>query len=190
MSNTLKTLGVAVGALLLTTTTTAKAEEQVVVLPPPPPPVNLTLQPEPANVTVITPAPSAEMSDETYRTMNRELMFGGVVLFGATYAAGAIAASQSDRDADQRLYVPLVGPWLDLADRGDCPIANQSCDNETTKKVLIIGDGVLQAVGALMILDAALFPRTVHRTTTTALDHVKPIRVGQGGRGLSFTGSF
>ncbi len=187
MSTSIKTLGVALGALLLASTT-ALADEQGA----PAARVNLTLQQDPDRVTIITPAAGGATSDETYQTMNSEVLVGGVVLFGASYGAAAIAASQSERDADRRLYVPLVGPWLDLADRGDCPIENQSCDDETTNKVLIIGDGVLQAAGALLILDAALFPRTVHRTSTTAtaLRHVKPIRVGDGGRGVALRGTF
>lgn len=187
MSASIKTVGVALGALLLTSTA-ALADEQRA----PAARVNLTLQQDPDRVTIITPPVAGSTSDETYQTMNSEVLVGGVVLLGASYGAAAIAASQSERDADKRLYVPLVGPWLDLADRGDCPIANQSCDDETTHKVLIIGDGVLQAAGALLLLDAALFPRTVHRTSTTAtaLRHVKPIRVGDDGRGVALSGTF
>jgi hypothetical protein len=86
--------------------------------------------------------------------------------------------------------VPLVGPWLDLADRGSCPIERQSCDNETTMKVLIIGDGVLQAAGAFMMLDAVLFPTTVHKSVPATAMRIKPIRVGDDGRGLAYRGKF
>jgi hypothetical protein len=138
--------------------------------------------------TVVVPAQST--TDETYTTMNTELLVSGAVLFGAGYGAGAIAASQSDRAGMDRLYVPLIGPWLALNDRGACPVTNNSCDNETTAKVLIVGDGIIQAAGAFMMLDAALFPKTVHRTIPEAALRVKPIRVGNDGRGLAYTGHF
>ncbi|HVV83201.1 MAG TPA: hypothetical protein VHE35_08975 [Kofleriaceae bacterium] len=141
------------------------------------------------HVTVVNPPAPAGTSDETYQEFNGPVFVSGAVLFGASWGAGAIAASQSDRKGDDRLYVPLVGPWLDLADRGDCPVAERSCDNETTEKVLIIGDGVLQAAGAVLMLDGALVPRTVHRTTP-AYARISPIHVGTDGHGFAWNGTF
>lgn len=138
--------------------------------------------------TVIVSQPAT--ADETYTTMNTEMFVTGAVLLGAGYGAGAIAASQSEREGMDRLYVPVVGPWLALNDRGSCPVERESCDNETTAKVLIIGDGIIQAAGAFLMLDAALFPKTVHRTIPAAAFNLKPIRVGQDGRGLAYTGRF
>jgi hypothetical protein len=183
-----KVLGASLAACLLASSN--------VVADPAPTPVVIHQTPagyaqrvdEPRRVTFVSQGPTY---DETYTTWNSSLFIGGAVLFGASYGAAVVAASRSDREADDRLYVPLLGPWLDLADRRDCDVEISSCDNETTLKVLIVTDGVLQAAGAFMMLDAILFP-TVHRssTTTAALEHVKPIRVGDGGRGLAVSGKF
>lgn len=130
-------------------------------------------------------------TDQTYTTWNSSLFVGGAVVFGAAYGAAVIGAANSETEADQRLYVPLLGPWLDLADRGDCNVENRACDDETTIKVLIVGDGILQAGGALMMVGSLLFPKTVtHSAPATAMQKVKPIRVGTGGRGLAYTGTF
>lgn len=138
----------------------------------------------------VTPAPNG-VTDQTYQTWNAPLFTGGVVLFGASYGGAVIAASQSDNEADDRLYVPVVGPWLDLADRGDCNIENDACDEQTTEKVLIVADGIFQAGGAALMIGSFLFPRTVHESAPiTAMRHVKPIRVGTGGRGFAFSTSF
>ena len=135
--------------------------------------------------------PAEGVADQTYQTWNAPLFTGGAVMFGASYGAAVLAASQSDNEADERLYVPLVGPWLDLADRSDCDIESSSCDDETTEKVLIVADGVFQAGGAALMIGSFLFPRTVHESAPlSAMRHVKPIRVGTSGRGFAFTGTF
>lgn len=187
----LQTLGVVLGSLTLLTSTALAGDKA------PDMPTSLSMTGAVAStqgtdtITVITP-PAPGPAEETYQTMNGELFVSGVVLFGAGYAAGAIAASQSDREGMDRLYVPLVGPWLALSDRGACPVQDADCDGETTAKVLIIGDGIVQAAGAFLMLDAVLFPKTVRRTIPATALRVKPIRVGSTGegRGLAYTGQF
>jgi hypothetical protein len=187
MKSRLKSLGVVLGAMAFAAGTVMADENPTSTQTP----AGFALAQDPGRTVIVTPPPPGGTTDVTYQTWNSNLFIGGAVLFGAAYGAAVVGASQSDRSADNRLYVPLLGPWLDLADRGDCPVEQQSCDNETTMKVLIIGDGILQAAGVFMMVDAALFPKTVHKTVpTTALRHVKPIRVGEGGRGLAWSGKF
>lgn len=90
---------------------------------------------------------------------NRALLHSGIWTLGLAYAPALIVATQSNRDADKRLYIPVAGPWLDLANRGRCP-TNETCNHETTNKVLIAADGVFQGIGALNIIGAFLFPET------------------------------
>lgn len=138
----------------------------------------------------VTPAPNG-VTDQTYQEWNAPLFTGGVVLFGAAYGGAVIAASQSDNEHDDRLYVPLIGPWLDLADRGDCDVQNESCDDETTTKVLLVADGIFQAGGAALMVGSFLFPKTVHESAPiTAMRHIKPVRVGTAGRGFAFSTTF
>lgn len=183
------TFGVALGASLLAFAGPALADEPTTAPAPAHTRVSLQLQQDPdAGYAVPVAAP---VQDETYTTMNTPLIASGIVLFGASYGGAAIAAATSDNEHDDRLWVPIAGPWLDLSERGDCNIQNEACDNQTTTKVLLVADGVLQAAGAAAVVVGALTPRTVHRTApVAAIEHVKPIRVGQDGHGLAFAGKF
>jgi len=124
---------------------------------------------------------------------SRALLGSGLATFGISYGAAAIVAGTSSLDADHRMFVPIAGPWMALSGRGECGAgAPRSCDAATTSKVLIITDGVFQAIGALMIVDAFLNPETV--TTTRASAEPPRIRVaptfGSNGYGLAAIGNF
>ena len=58
--------------------------------------------------------------------------------------------------------------------------------------MLIVGDGVLQAVGAIGIVAGILLPSHHHRssTTTTASIHFAPVSYGRGRPGLAAFGRF
>lgn len=185
------TLGVALGAALLALAPSlATADEPTTAPAPARARVSLQLQQDPDATTYAVPV-AAPVQDETYTTVNTPMIAGGLVLFGASYGGALVAASMSDNEHDNRLWVPIAGPWLDLSERGDCNIQNEACDNETSTKVLLVADGVLQAAGAVAVVGGVLFPRTVHRSAPiVAIQHVKPIRVGQGGRGLAFSTTF
>jgi hypothetical protein len=122
---------------------------------------------------------------------NGALIASGAFTFGIPYAASLVAATESSRPADNYLYAPIAGPWLDLANRGECP-PTSACGNETAYKALLIADGVLQGVGALQILSGFLFPET-HSVTTVADSSVHVRIVPQWGRegyGLKAVGTF
>jgi len=144
---------------------------------------------------VVVAAPPAETHSETVTQKggpSRIMLASGLVTFGVTYGAGAIVAATSPVSADQRMFVPLVGPWMDVFDRPGC---GNSCDMETTYKVLIVFDGIGQAIGALTIIDAFLNPEVHTETrTVTALStptiHVSPASLGAGGYGMLAAGTF
>jgi hypothetical protein len=139
-----------------------------------PPSQTVVVQPAPAPAVVgtatTTSAPVAsdpvqrETREEGY-VPNRYLLTTGLVLWGASYTGSIIVAAQSSNPADQHLYVPIVGPWIDLANRGGCPVGNASCDTETTNKVLLVADGVFQAIGTINVIWGFLRPE--HREVTT-----------------------
>ena len=91
---------------------------------------------------------------------NVPLLVTGLVLFGGSYGASAIVGAASDRKADDKLFIPVVGPWLDLHQR-DCD-ANP-CSHEGLNKALLIGDGVLQGVGALGMVLSLVIPQSTTR---------------------------
>jgi len=141
-------------------------QPSVIVNPPPPPPP----EPQPTTVAIVPGTPSQTEYEEVSDSYNAGMFAAGAVVFGATYGASVIVAASSDRDNDRgnrRLFVPLVGPWLALSDRGDCDITQSRCDSETTAKVLLVADGIFQAAGVIGMIDGLLQPTSHRRVVTT-----------------------
>jgi hypothetical protein len=171
----------------------AASAQTVQVQPAPAPaPVVVEQQPPPPAPTVVVP-PAREAVTETDTGPNALLM-SGLVGFGASYGAAVIVAASSDHQGDNRLYVPILGPWLDIADRGDCPVKNSACDNETTNKVLLVADGVIQGVSALAIVGGIVSAGSDHTTRTTTVSqrgvHFAPVSYGPASPGVAAFGSF
>ena len=61
-------------------------------------------------------------SHETVTTTgpNRELLHSGILALGVPYVASVVVAATSDRTEDKHLYIPVAGPWMDLANRSGC----------------------------------------------------------------------
>jgi hypothetical protein len=127
-------------------------------------------------------------SETRYRP-NWMLLSSGLIVFGGTYTASIIVAGTSDHPGDKRLYAPLVGPWLDIAER--CPIV---CNNETNRKVLLGFDGAFQGIGTLAIVGSFLFPsrrgRRFAEDTTAPTFRILPASLGRGAPGLTAVGTF
>jgi hypothetical protein len=149
--------------------------------------------------TVVAPAAGTQTNSETVTQKggpSRIMLASGIITFGVTYGAGAIVAATSPLSADQQMFVPIAGPWMDLFDRPDCGgSTGRSCNVETTYKVLIVADGIGQAIGALTVVEAFLNPE-VHTTThsVTASEkpsfRVTPASLGAGGYGMLAFGNF
>ena len=122
------------------------------------------------------------------RRPHRVLLTTGAVVLIGSYATSAIVAAKSDRRADEKLFLPVVGPWLDLK-RRDC--GTHPCDHETANKALLIGDGALQGFGALSVLLSLIIPEPRERpwyAVGSRSFHVMP-RFGQLS-GISAAGVF
>jgi hypothetical protein len=117
-----------------------------------------------ATTTTTSAAVPSETREEAYMP-NPYLLATGFVLWGVPYTSGLIVAAQSSNPADQHLYVPIAGPWIDLANRQSCPVGSNACNNETTNKVLLGVDGAFQAIGTIEVLWG--FLRHEHREVTT-----------------------
>ena len=150
-----------------------------------------------------SPAP-APVAVETTRTVyagpNPALMGTGLVLFGGPYVASVIVGATSGHVGDDKLYIPVAGPWLDYGERGGCPLGS-TCNAETGYKVLLAADGIAQGIGVIAILASLVVPetRTIHTYSTTgkadrsnALKptvHFTPASY-HGGAGLAAFGTF
>jgi hypothetical protein len=151
----------------------------IIVNPPPVAPVTYTTEPQ----------------YETYTdTWNAPLFTSGALVFLGSYGASVVVAATSEDDTidrgNDRLYVPVAGPWLALNERPDCPVERESCDMETTKKVLLVADGVLQAGGVVAMVAGLLSP-TEHRVIRRTPVVTRKVRVSPsagGSLGLSLTG--
>jgi hypothetical protein len=171
--------------------TTAPANTTTVVTPPPAPqqqPV-VVVNPDraPARTTIVEHDPEGT---EVYDQWNAPMFATGAVVFAGSYGASAIVASQSDHVGADRLYVPVVGPWLALNDWGDCPIEKPRCDQNTTDKVLLVADGVFQAAGLVTMVSSLLSP--THHTvygTHVAKDEAKT-RITPTHNGFAVVGRF
>jgi hypothetical protein len=148
-----------------------------------------------AGACVLSTAPAwAERESVSVTGPNRNLLHSGIFALGVPYVASVIVASTNDRSDDDKLYIPVAGPWMDLANRNACGNAGQpSCDAETAYKILLIGNGILQGVGALEIVGAFIFPET--RTVTAAKPEAprfrfSPYYAGTGNYGLSAFATF
>ena len=154
-------------------------------------------------VVVINPSPPAHKKTvqpaEDYETRtspwNAPVFTTGAIVFAGSYGGAVITAAASENDTidrgNDRLYIPLAGPWLALEDRHDCPrVPGERCDNETAKRGLLVLDGVLQAGGVITMLTGLFSPHehVVRRPVVSKRVRVSP-RVG-GHLGLSVVGSF
>lgn len=145
-----------------------------------------------AHETVVVES-SPPMVESSGTLPNRPLLRSGVFTLGASYLPALVVAIESDRPADDHLYAPVVGPWLDLGNRGDC---EGDCDGETVNKVLLVTDGVFQGIGALQILGSFIFPESRAAATIVGSDgtpvvsfRVMPTKISRGS-GLVAFGEF
>lgn len=167
------------------TTPDPPAPAPVIVSDEPPPATVYTAPPPPAPVVVTTPAYAhRDVALDTDYSPNKGLLVTGAFIFGSTYTASVIAAARSDREANKKLYVPLVGPWLDLNDRRD---GQPDSDTETTEKAFLVADGILQGIGTLQIVGSFVFPT---RTVEVEAAGVKVAPSVGAVNGLAASGSF
>lgn len=120
---------------------------------------------------------------------NRPLLITGAVLLGGAYGASAIVAATSNRLEDEKLYYPVVGPWMDLNER-DCN-ANP-CSTKTLDQVLLVGSGVVQGLGALSLVMSLVVPeKTTRRWYLIGNESLSVApQVGRYSTGLSAVGRF
>src|SRR5262249_24767721 len=96
---------------------------------------------------------------------NRLLLFSGAGVFAASYVPSFVVVAASDRDGDGWLYVPVLGPWGDLAARDGC--GPNSCGREALNKILLIASGAAQVVGVGGVVASFFVPESQTKITAT-----------------------
>jgi hypothetical protein len=147
-------------------------------LPPPKPPVDSTL-----------PTPGTRWA----------VLGTGLAVTGVSYGlvVGASYAWPNERNS-RELRVPIVGPWMAIANTG-CSKGDPDCSTVLLvfTAVLIGMDGVLQAGGLGMALEAAFLPTSTARAANTKsraknAPTIRPVPyvAGRDTLGLGVVGTF
>lgn len=115
------------------------------------------------------------------------LLGPGLAVFGGTYLASVVVAASSAHTGDKLLYIPLVGPWLDIGTR--CP---NGCSGDLGRKVLLGFDGVFQGIGAVAVLASFFIQdgRSYGGRSKAPTFIVAPATYGRGAPGLTVAGTF
>ena len=117
----------------------------------------------------------------------------GVGTFALSYIPAVAVGATSGLQVDRTLFVPVAGPWIDLTQRPACgPVT--SCNAESTAKVLLVTDGIFQAIGTVTILGGFLTPsyetRTVRYANATPALRLAVGRVDGRAYGVLALGTF
>ncbi|MBX3162195.1 MAG: hypothetical protein KF773_39895 [Deltaproteobacteria bacterium] len=139
--------------------------------------------------------PPAERTVLVEDPMNAPVFASGALVFAASYGTSLVFAARAEsNEPNHHLFVPIVGPWLALADRPDCNVRLTGCDDETLAKVFLVMDGVFQAGGVIAMVNGLVSP-TYHREVVRVADTKKvklaPTTVGMfNSPGLGISGRF
>ena len=123
------------------------------------------------------------------------LLVTGLVTLTLSYAPAFVLASQSNLPIDQHLFAPVVGPWIDLANRPQCGPPNMSCNTEIANQAMLVADGIVQGLGALEILVGLATVAGESSSNQPKVEdkvgvRVTPAQFGAGGYGLAVLGKF
>jgi hypothetical protein len=179
---------VLVGALALVLTAPSIAAASEPTQPEAPAAPVSTTTTTAASLDVNEPTVEPKTTQTTF--FNKPLFLTGAALLGASYGTSAIVAATNDRKEDKKLYYPVAGPWMDLANR-DCRA--RPCSNENLSKLMLVANGVVQGVGALGVVSSIFVPERTTRDWWLIGNerlHVAPAEVGDLGVGLRAGGTF
>jgi hypothetical protein len=141
--------------------------------------------------------PGVAVEQTTYARPNRAIIAAGILGFVGAYVPSVIVAARNSNSYDNNLYIPVVGPWLDLEQRPGCGIGPTSCGRESGFAALLIVDGVFQALGPMATILGFLVPERHTVIVTAKADkparptvHVVPARLGRDAYGVTAFGDF
>jgi hypothetical protein len=143
-----------------------------------------------------TPMPSSTLRPADRETItlynsvrpNKPFLFtGGIMLLGSYATTATLTAVSNNDHADQNLYIPVVGPWAHLGSK------SATASDKTMDTVLVAGSGVVQGVGAGLVLMSLFIPERVPAATIQAGNttvHIAPTSFGVASAGVGAGGTF
>lgn len=127
----------------------------------------------------------------------------GIIVFPTSYLPAAIVGAGSNRQEDRWLLAPVVGPWIDLAERSECvppsvppgALPIDPCAEEKANKFAIVASGIGQGVGAVLLALGLPSHAELVRDREGAPLPAQPTwmlqpRMGQNEQGLGIVGAF
>lgn len=147
-------------------------------------------------VSVAAPASAQETTGRdqpqqstSYQPHKPLLITGGSLLL-AGYATSVGIGAVSDFKPDDRLFVPIVGPWMNLAER-PCAVGDSGCGNdEDLAKATMVSLGVIQAAGAGLTIASFFVKERPSETRIKVPDNTATFRIVPYGAGLGAVGRF
>jgi hypothetical protein len=124
---------------------------------------------------------------------NLPLLGVGATTFAVGYVPALAIAGASDHEGDNRLYIPVAGPWLDLLERTCDGGETLHCGSTAAEATALVFDGLVQTVGVLEMLAALFDPEErmlVERDGRRREVRVVPASLGGRGYGLWVSGGF
>jgi len=119
-------------------------------------------------------------------------LVGGITTLAFSYAPAALVGATSGLAVDRTLFIPVLGPWIDLTQRPSC--SGGACSDKAAKELLVI-DGALQAASLAAVLFGLVSPP--HESATAARSaslrptiRVSPAPIGSAGHGMVAVGTF
>jgi hypothetical protein len=124
-----------------------------------------------STTTIITPVPPPAVTAEKKTTPNVPLLATGLTTMAIGYAPALGVAIASDHKGDDQLFIPVVGPWLDIGNRscsgptaftpaGPYEVASlEACGSSAIETTALVADGIVQGVGALQFIGSFFVPQ-------------------------------
>lgn len=127
---------------------------------------------------------------------NRGLVFGGAAMVGIPYLIGTFGTLSVLGDGNTGwLAIPVVGPWLTLANRdtscgeiGEPSPGGFECFSDEVGNGLLIASGIMQALGTVMIAFGVANTRE-YAVADYANLHITPVATPNGNYGLVVSGA-
>lgn len=91
------------------------------------------------------------LAEQPPRPINAPLAFAGGGVLAGTYIPSLLVGIGSPNSSDKWLLLPVLGPWIDVAERG---CGGPDCGADSGNKILLIGDGILQVGGAVALVSS------------------------------------